>query len=218
MSLPKVIIFDYDGTLADTLDAYYEAGMKFQQEHNIALFTTKEELCALIDEGIQHFITTNKIRLLRSPLLLFRIKKHMRTINLEHVKLYPGVKQMLTSLTLPKYIVTSNLAGPVRRQLISTNTESSFKAILGSDYHTSKVRKIKEICAREQCSPEHIMFVSDTSSDIREAKKAGATTIAVRYGYGNDAHLTKAQPDFNAETTKDIVRIIRQTLLKYKKQ
>ncbi len=52
-----------------------------------------------------------------------------------------------------------------------------------------------------------VVMIGDRKYDIAGAKKFGIKTIAVHYGYGSEEELTNSNPDFSAETVKQLTEL-----------
>ncbi len=56
--------------------------------------------------------------------------------------------------------------------------------------------------------PENCLMIGDTTVDIRAGKAAGAQTIAVLCGFGEEPELRRLGPDLIARTTADVEAVL----------
>jgi phosphoglycolate phosphatase len=55
---------------------------------------------------------------------------------------------------------------------------------------------------------KEIVMIGDTIYDIEGGKENGLSTIAVNYGFGKEADLIKAEPDFFVESVEELFEIL----------
>ena len=60
-------------------------------------------------------------------------------------------------------------------------------------------------------APEHILMTGDTTVDIRAGKAAGAQTVGVLCGFGDEAELRRAGADVILQTTTELMDLLADT-------
>jgi phosphoglycolate phosphatase len=56
-----------------------------------------------------------------------------------------------------------------------------------------------------KATPEHTLFIGDSTSDMEAAKRAGLQSCAVTYGYGERAELAKWTPDYWLDDLRELL-------------
>lgn len=116
------------------------------------------------------------------------------------------IAEMVSSLAEltagPGYaVVTGSHLTTVRALLARDLTEEAMPRILLSrDDPGSKTDKLRDLRTRYGASA----YVGDTGSDVRHARAAGLTAIAVAYGYASREDLAAAGPDLLLATPADL--------------
>jgi phosphoglycolate phosphatase len=196
-----LIIFDLDGTLADTGRDLADA-----VNHTRAHF----DLPALPDllvysnvgRGVEHLLRQSLPRESSEhfqevmQVFLTRYESHL----LDATVLYPDVHKMLDYFRDKKKVVVSNkmhrLTVGVLRGL---GVETLFDAILGGDSAMEKKPHpalLNDVLRRFDVPRDRAVIVGDGDTDMEAGKRAGIVTCGVTYGLGDREKLLAAQPDF----------------------
>lgn len=84
--------------------------------------------------------------------------------------------------------------------------------VKGADYNGDKAKKtaiIASVLETQQLIPsEKIVMVGDTVYDIEGGNENGLSTIAVGYGFGKEADLRNANPNYFAEDIEALYEIL----------
>lgn len=200
--MEHVLLFDFDGVIADSLEVYYEAYTSVCTEMGYRRINSREVFLKML-EG-------NPFRqLLWCGFPLFRLRRIAHTfeprIRAAHQRIKPFLEMpaIVTELALrhPLYIVTSNTSDAVE-QFLEKHGIGNVRGVFGSDVETRKTRKIKRIARLHPHARCH--FVSDTKGDLLEARRVKAVPVAVGWGYHSTATLKTAKPAFLANTPGDL--------------
>lgn len=195
-----LVMFDLDGTLADTgqdlADAVNHARAHFNLE------PLQESLVySHVGRGVEHLLrhslpedSANHFQEVMR-VFLARYENHL----LDKTVLYPGVHDILDYFREKRRAVVSNkihrLTVAVLRGL---GVEKQFDAILGGDSAADKKPHpalIHDVLARFKIAPTHALIVGDGDTDVEAGRRAGVLTCGVTYGLGNKEGLIAAQPD-----------------------
>ena len=126
----KVIIFDFDGTIADTLDALVGIANHLAGDFGYAPITTTE-LAYLRNLSSRQIIKYSGIPLFKIPFLLKKVKSELKG-NIKELQPIEGIQQSLIALKEDKYglgIITSNSTDNVETFLQNNNLENLFDFI-----------------------------------------------------------------------------------------
>jgi HAD superfamily hydrolase (TIGR01509 family) len=207
------VVFDLDGTLTDSIEAYYEVFREATARCGIQV--KREEVLEPMITG--HFIWDRAIPK-EVPNREEKIKQCMKIMpevflsGIERVKLFPGVDTLLETLRRRKVrigIVTSSLRDALR-PLHNHGLLDCFDAtVTREDGLPIKPSGdgIVECLRRMQVRAGHAVTVGDSPVDIRAGKEAGTLTIGVLSGIGTLSQMEEAAPTAILEGVKDLLTL-----------
>lgn len=206
--MTKVIIFDFDGTLADTIDILLSITNRLSAEFGFKS-ATKEELAQLSNLNSWQILQYSGISIFKFPLLIRRLKAELHS-ELPQIQLFPGIKEVLLELKKRGFqlgIITSNSRENVLGALEKNGLQDTFTFIYsGSTFGKHKV--INKWLRIENIHTEKVVYVGDEIRDIDAAKKTGIKVIAVGWGFNSQEALAAQNPDFLIERPQELIEIM----------
>jgi len=209
----SLIIFDYDGVLADTLDDLLLFGQRACDQLGVKHLVTKDDLGNL---EVMSFASYGRACEVPEPLVdefvkicldFFAEKKSPPAI-------FAGLKDVLGHLSAVHKIaiVTTNSAQNVNAFLAQHGLDDLVHAVYGVDLPGSKAQKISMARNRllENRMREAAYMVGDSLSDIRAAKEASVISIAVTWGHQSLETLLRGHPDYVVHSPHELIEIIEQ--------
>jgi HAD superfamily hydrolase (TIGR01509 family) len=196
----KLIIWDFDGTLADTRPII-EAGM----DHTLAALGLDPGLregwlqCVglPVEEGIRR--TFGPLGLdLAAVLTAYRTFKHAEHESL--IKGFDGITELLDALRAqgtPMAIASSKRGQALRRQLKVLGWEGLFDPIITPDEVVNgkpDPESLRLCLAAHGLEPGDAVMVGDTPFDLDMAQRAGVPSVAVGHGFSNEAAMAACGP------------------------
>ena len=204
----KVIIFDFDGTLADTIDILLNITNRLSAEFGFKS-ATKEELAQLSGLTPWQILRYSGISIFKFPLLIRKLKAELRC-EIPNIQLFSGIKEVLLELKKLGFqlgIITSNSRENVLASLEKNGLQGTFTFIYsGSTFGKHKV--INRWLKREHINAEEVVYVGDEIRDIDAAKKTGIKVIAVSWGFNSHSALAAQNPDFLIEHPQELIDIV----------
>ncbi len=203
-----IVIFDFDGTLADSVHIFIDAINKFADNFNYKKIKP-EELKMLQSKRPRQILRHLRISLLKLPFVLKRIRKEMNKAVI-HAKPSVDIKDTLTTLKKNGCeigILTSNTEQNVKEFLINNNLDV-FDFLYSGNSVFGKGRVLRKIIQKNNLAKNQIFYVGDEIRDIDAAKKTQIKMIAVSWGFNTIEALKKENPDYTAETPQQIQNII----------
>lgn len=100
----------------------------------------------------------------------------------------------------------------IKEYLESANSIDFFSDIIGYETTGAKAEKIKDLLEKYKILSEDTVFVTDTVSDILEAKKSHVKSIAVTWGFRDEKTLQEANPEKIVNNPEDLVKTIEEVL------
>lgn len=203
----KTVIFDFDGTLADTFVTtvrIFEKLTKRQQPFN------DEEILRLRGMTMISLLRELRIRPWRVPWLLARGRTHMRK-EMQTVVVFEGVEDVLKRLQadgVPIYIMSSNSPGNIRELLRRVGLENYFTHIYGNVGIFGKTKMLRLIIARNKLTSRDTFYVGDEGRDVEAAKRVGLKSVSVTWGYNSRELLASHHPHALADTRQELSDIL----------
>jgi len=204
----KIIIFDFDGTLADTIDVLLSITNRLSVEFGFKS-ATKEELAQLSNLTSWQLLRHSGISIFKFPLLIRTLKAELRN-EIPHIQLFSGIKEVLLELKKRGFIlgiITSNSRENVLASMESNGLQGTFDFI-DSATTFGKHKIIYRWLKREKFNPEQVVYVGDEVRDIEAAKRTGIKVIAVSWGFNSQSALAAHYPDFLIERPQQLIELI----------
>jgi phosphoglycolate phosphatase-like HAD superfamily hydrolase len=198
------VIFDFDGTLANTvslmIDLYNNVGPEYG-----ALPITEDEFDELRILGYKKAMKAKNIKLRVLPKIAMTVSKEMK-LHMDDVKPYDGIVDMLKQLKVQGInlgILTSNNAGLVH-DFLEVNDFPEFDFVVSEKTFFGKEKALKRIMKRHNIPKEQIIYVGDEPRDVVSSIKAGVRVFAVTWGLGGVEGLKKTPPDRLVSTPSEL--------------
>jgi phosphoglycolate phosphatase len=182
---PKLIIFDFDGTLANTFRVFLDIFDDLANKYKFRLFE-RHNLEYLRGLDARQILKHHKVPFWRLPHLSQEFRRTMER-RLPGVALFEGIDAVLRELS----------AAPVQLGIASSNSYANVIQVLGA-IHTSSFRyfecgvslfgktaKLRSILARSKCKPSETVLIGDEIRDAEAAAAAGIPFAAVAWGYNH---------------------------------
>jgi phosphoglycolate phosphatase len=207
----SLILFDFDGVLADTLADMLQFGQEGCIELGVKHIVTQDDLSSLEVMSIATFGKQLEVpehlvnEFVRRFLERFGEKKTPPAI-------FKGLKTVVRNLSASNTIciVTGNSSETVKAFLVRHGLEGYIRAIYGVDSPGSKAEKISLAQNQFAAKSETVFMVGDSASDIRAAKEAGVKSIAVSWGHQSAETLIRAKPDYLVHTPEELHKLINK--------
>lgn len=190
---PKLIIFDLDGTLLDTLDDL-SAAVNYAMEQRGFPQHTREEYMKMVGHGARNLMSQAlPLERAHDEVLIDAVLADFRSYYNAHIDVYtkpfPGIPQLLDRLHQKdiKLAVASNKFQEGTEHLIKEFfPDIPFVAILGnrpSNPLKPDPEVVEEILQKAGLSKADTIMVGDSDTDMETAVNGGIRGIAVGWGY-----------------------------------
>lgn len=206
----KTIIFDFDGTLADTLDAIVKITNQLAEEFGYQK-KSQEDVERFRNLNSWQIIKHSGIPPIKIPFLLHAVKAELNN----HIQFLspavPGILTVLTALKEGGYqigIVTSNSTENVMGFINRHQWGELFDFIYSGATIFGKTKVINKVLITRNLKAEEVIYVGDETRDIEAAKKIPVKAIAVSWGFNSRNVLAKHQPDFLIDRPNQIIEAI----------
>lgn len=212
----KLLIFDLDGTIADTLYSIRD-GVNMCMEHYGFPTRSYDEVRAAIGDGakllIMRSMPAEVARDTERAEQIYAYFKNCYSITYDRIDgCYAGMKEAMCELHARGYTlaVLSNKPDAYVKDIIATLFESGMIPIAMGE--TELPRKPDPTAALyiadklgfkvEQCA-----FIGDGDADVMTARNAGFASVAVSWGFRDREALEKLSPDMIIDSPTQLLEI-----------
>lgn len=203
----KTVIFDFDGTIADT---FVTSVRIYERLSKRQIPFSDEEIQRLRAMTVVELVRELRIRPWRVPLLLVRGRRMMRN-EMEAIVVFEGMEDVLKQLRqakVPVFIMSSNSPGNIRKLLSRLGLEHYFTEIYGNVSVFGKAKMLRMIVSRNKLVPSNTFYVGDEGRDIEAAKRVGLNNVAVTWGYNSRELLASHHPRNMADNREELATIL----------
>jgi phosphoglycolate phosphatase len=206
--MDRILIFDFDGVLADSLEPMLSYAGDVCGELGYPCTPTQKDLeilermefsefgrqLGIPEEKIGTFVTRN--------FELFSRREEPLTIT-------PGIESVIRELSQLAILVviTGNSSKVVKKFLEYNGLEDKFQTILAAEDDGSRVEKILKVIAMNGGQNGDVYMIGDAVSDIRSAHRAGIKSIATTWGHQSKEKLITENPDFLVDRPQDLLTL-----------
>lgn len=187
------LIFDFDGTIADTLAAIVRITNRLAPDYGFPP-TTPERLEYLRTLTPQQLLEQSDIPLFRIPFLIRRVRRELRQ-EIAQMSPIEGLPEVLRQLTQVHslLIVSSNAPRNIQQFLALHGLTDMFDAIYANVGLLGKARRLRRIISRHHLNTGNTLYVGDETRDVAAAQQIDLPVAAVCWGFSSvDALLVQA--------------------------
>ena len=205
----KVIIFDFDGTIADSFEAVLKISNQLAAEFGYPK-AQPEDISRLKNLSSREVVRQSKVSPFKLPFLLRRLRYELNQ-EIHRLKPIPGMKSALLRLKQQGNqlgIVTSNSCENVAAFLEAQELSDVFDFVGSGLALFGKGRVIQRILKQHQLNPADVIYVGDETRDIEAARKIGIQVIAVSWGFNSSQALAAEKPDFLIHQPEELLEVV----------
>lgn len=201
-----LVIFDFDGTLADSTAWMMSTLNVMARRHGFREIgpTEMDRLRALPTREVMR---TLKVSPWRLPLIAADMRRQSAA-DAASIPLYPGAADVLLELT----DLGATLA------VVSSNGEQTVRSVLGKAQHLvdvyeceaslfGKASKLRKAMKRLAIPPDRTLYVGDETRDIDAAFRAHVPAAAATWGYGHRHALEDRRPTYLLDNFSDLLQV-----------
>jgi len=203
-----LVIFDFDGTLADSVTWFASVVNDVARRYRFKE-ATPEDLQALRNEDALSVLRHLEVAHWKIPF----IARHMRRLmarEIDKIALFPGVEDLLEDLSragVRLAIVSSN--GPANvRKVLGPRTAALIDHLACGASLFGKTAKFRAVLDQSDVPPQRVIAIGDEVRDIEAATMAGIDSGTVSWGYATSSALAARRPTVMFDTIAAIAPFI----------
>lgn len=194
-----VVLFDFDGTLADTI------GIQLDVARDILIgkygynFNSREIDC--FTKVIKEQSALSALKVINFPLnkyseLLKNVKDRQRKM-MKNLEVSSEIKKSLLSIRKIAQlgILSAGNNAYIKPFLVKNGIEEYFTYIYTDELQMGKEKLFKHFLRKTVISPNEIVYVCDEVEDVKICKKFNIKTVAVTWGLNTRAAFEVCKPD-----------------------
>jgi len=207
----SLILFDFDGVLADTLGDLLQFGQETCDELGVKHTATHDDLNSL---EIMSFATYGQQLEVPDHLVDEFVRRCLAKFGTKQSPpdIFKGLDDVVRELSTGNVIgvITGNSSENVKAFLAEHGLSNHVRAIFGADFPGTKSEKISLAKKEFATQGEETFMVGDSASDIHAAKQAGVKSIAVTWGHQSAETLIRARPDFLVHSPRELHEVVNK--------
>ena len=199
----KTILFDFDGTLADTMPLLVDCMNALAGEYG---YERVEDPAMLREQSMRRMVK-ERLPLYKIPRAVRKVKRLLRAQS-ERVVFFQDVKAVLEELSESYVlgILTSN-SSEIVEQALDREEVDCISFVHSDSPLFGKHKRMKKLIKRYRLQAGETIYVGDEVTDVEACKKAGLPIIAVTWGFNTRCALEIENPEFLADCPRDILGI-----------
>ncbi|MCM2350459.1 MAG: HAD hydrolase-like protein [Bacteriovoracaceae bacterium] len=205
----KLIIFDFDGTLADSYSWFRESINKAARKYHFREIDAVE-MEALRGQKTKEIMQYLGVAWWKVPF----IAKYMRglmTEDLASITLFSGIDSVIKKLADDGALIV----------ILSSNSYHNVAGVLGGENVKwinhfecgvsifGKKAKLKKVIRKYRKSPEQVISIGDETRDIEAARVLGIHSGAVAWGYATVKALEAESPTYIFNSVEELRQILQ---------
>lgn len=210
MSSSRAVIFDFDGTIADSREVVLAQYNKIAPRLRVRP-VQRAELERLQRLAPKEALREYGVAWWKLPLLVYAVRRALREEVLR-IDLCAGMRGVLDELS----------ARRVRCSVLSTNSTENiarfskhhglpgFSAIRGGVSMFGKARALDRFIREQGLDRERVVYVGDEVRDVEAANSVGVKCVAVGWGFSHRDSLAQRNPWRLVETANDLAAAVSE--------
>jgi len=204
----KLVIFDFDGTVADTFKYGVKIANSLSSRFKYDLIMPdKEEHYR--GKSAQEILKEAGISWFKLPFVATRFQIEFSKV-IDELMPCGNIIEVIKTLS-KKYelgIITSNSEKNVNRFLENNNLTNIFSFIISNKKLFGKAKTFKKIIKDRKLVEGEFIYIGDETRDIEAAKKLKVKIISCSWGFNTYDLLKKFEPDYLINKPEEILDII----------
>lgn len=200
-------LFDFDGTIADTLSLTKLIREELQEKYHLSA-PSDADVASFKNLPAHEVFKKLGLSAIQIPFFLNDLRK-ITTREIETIEMFTGLKEVLVTLKTKGHhlaIVTSNSQENVELFLAHHAIKDLFEFIHSELNIWGKAAALKNVLKTKKINPDETYYVGDEIRDIVAAGEAGLKIISVGWGFNSTTALLDYTPDFLINKPQELLQ------------
>lgn len=205
----RTLIFDFDGTIADTLGEMRRIFNQLAPDYGIRQ-VAEHELGQLRHLSLKQLLSHLGIPKRRVPALVSRGTGLLRG-NITRLPMIEGMAEVIVEMRRHADsfgILTSNTTANVDLFLRAHGLRVPFDFISSTSKLTGKAKHLRAIRKTFSLRSEEMLYIGDELRDVKASRKAGIPIAAVTWGFNSRESLEAEFPDYLFHQPSDFLQMV----------
>lgn len=205
--MKELIIFDFDGTIANTEEASYQVYEQMTTIYGVPQMT-REELKAFKKKPLKQRIKETGIPYYLLPKIMSESQSKL-TKFMDDAYPFDGIPHLLKTLSKKyKLVVVSSNNKKIIKQFLKTHQLNMFEKIYGGAALFGKAPTIKKAIKKMKSKVKKSLYIGDETRDYHACHELKLDMIAVSWGYEDKEVLMNEKIPFIAHNPKELMTLI----------
>ena len=205
----KLVLWDFDGTLADTLSIALGIYNRMAVEKRFKPITDPDSVREM---NMREFLRSHEVPAYRVPFAFNAFLKELRRLAPD-ICLNNGIGSTLQSITdlgIQQGVVSSNATETIRQCLEANLAKHHFAFISGTSKIFGKERRLKKAVKESGCGIHEVLYVGDEIRDIEASKAAQMDIAAAGWGLNSETALATHSPTHLISHPDELLEILKR--------
>lgn len=206
-----LLIFDFDGTIANTIDTGIGIFNEISSDYGLEPFTSEDvvELRKLNIRAVLSRIGISKITAIK---IATRIRKEIHD-RMDEVDIFPGTAEAVSSLHEEGFrmgILSSNSKDNIKEFISRFDLSHCFEFIEAGVSLFGKSKRINQVLKKQKVACTDVLYIGDETRDMEAARKSEVSTVAVCWGANEKEAMVTEGPDFCIEDPGELISCAKE--------
>ena len=204
----KTVIFDFDGTIADTFITIVKLFNNRAKEFGIEKLDLSE-VENLRNLGIKAIFKKFGIHILKLPRISKIIRNDLKA-KTSSINIFPQIKYILLKLKQKKFklgILSSNSKENIEK-FLKVNRLNIFDFIQSEKNLFGKGKALTALLKKYNLKENEIIYIGDEVRDIDACRENGIKIISVTWGFNKKEILQLNNPDYLVNRPQEILKVL----------
>jgi phosphoglycolate phosphatase len=206
--MKKLIIFDFDGTIANTEDASYQVYQLMTEQYGVTQMS-KEELLTIKKMPLKQRIKAQGIPYYMLPKLLSESQSKLSQF-MNEAKPFEGIANAIKKLkTEKKLIIVSSNHKKIIKKFLEKEKLDVFIKVFGGAALFGKSATIIKALKKMNIDPKNAIYIGDEVRDVQACKEINLDIISVSWGYDDISLLQQEDSKLIANNVNEMMDLIK---------
>lgn len=204
----KYVIFDFDGTLADSNHLFMKAWNLYADQYHYDR-VTEEDTVTSKNLTIHERAKKYRFPMHKLPIILPKVNRYFKE-HIDEVQLFEGILEMLNSIQQAGYtivIISSNAKENIEL-LLKQQQVHVVSQVLTSSRLFGKDTVIKKFMKQQKLTQDDVLYVGDEIRDIIACNKVGVPFVWVSWGLDGYELIEKENPSYVVHSPKELSELL----------